>query len=493
MERYTIDRERAYVAAHAHEIHPRYRRRFHMCVPIGWMNDPNGWVFRGNTAHMFFQYYPYQPAWGPMHWGHVTSDDLVSWQYQPAALAPDAPYENSGGCFSGTSCIVGDTHYVMYTSVCKNGGNEYQQQSLAYSTDGVRFDKHPRNPVIAHDLLPDGAYPGDFRDPKLWIEGERMYCAAVSRAAHGKGQLLLYSAALADLGAWRYEGVLMGDCGGLGTMWECPDVFKLDGRDCVILSLMDVEPQGNRYHNRQACVMYVGRRDGGTFTCDAFEQLDYGFDFYAPETAVTDDGRTILVAWQQSWNAAIPTATLGHGWAGGATFPRELRIVDGAVYQSPVRELERYRTNKSTQQLKVNHCDLSLDPCGGACKDICIELDVSQSETFSFLLMHSGDEYVECRYDKSGERFILDRSHGGHACTTTDQRINQTVRYLPAPAADGVITLRILVDVSCVELFVNGGRYAASVTAYPTRDDYAFTLRCDGALRCDVTSYDILI
>ena len=104
----------------------------HFEPKIGWMNDPNGLVqFRGRY-HAFFQHYPHDTVWGPMHWGHAVSDDLIHWEELPIALYPDQEYENDGGCFSGSAIVHEDKLYLIYTSVGKELG---QTQSIAVSED----------------------------------------------------------------------------------------------------------------------------------------------------------------------------------------------------------------------------------------------------------------------------------------------------------------------------------------------------------------------
>ena len=141
------------------------RLHHHFEPEKGWINDPNGLVFFRGEYHAFFQHNPYEPKWGPMHWGHAVSRDLIHWNELPIALSPDQPYENSGGCFSGGALVKDNVLYVFYTAVSEELG---QTQCLAMSRDGVHFEKYPGNPIIK-------SYPSDgsedFRDPHVFEYG----------------------------------------------------------------------------------------------------------------------------------------------------------------------------------------------------------------------------------------------------------------------------------------------------------------------------------
>lgn len=155
-----------------HTIAGEPRPAFHLSARVGWMNDPNGFSFYQGKYHLFYQYHPYDSHWGPMHWGHAISKDLLCWKYLPIALAPDFPYDKDG-CFSG-SAIELDDHYhlLMYTGVVKdshsqNSKREIQTQCIAIG-NGINYEKYPGNPVLTETSLPQGSSQFDFRDPKLW-------------------------------------------------------------------------------------------------------------------------------------------------------------------------------------------------------------------------------------------------------------------------------------------------------------------------------------
>ena len=207
-----LKKAREYEVRKEKEIAPDKRPAFHLTPRVGWMNDPNGFSYHNGEYHLFYQYHPYDTNWGPMHWGHAVSKDLLKWEYCPTALAPDESYDNFG-CFSGSADTLDDGRQIlMYTGVQNTkdeDGKEivFQTQCIAVG-DGTNFEKYEKNPVITADALPEGASKIDFRDPKIWKEKDGTFrCVVGSRPADGSGQILLYSSK--DGFSWNFEQILI--------------------------------------------------------------------------------------------------------------------------------------------------------------------------------------------------------------------------------------------------------------------------------------------
>ena len=164
---------------------------FHITGERGWINDPNGLIYCNGKYHAFYQHYPNDTKWGPMHWGHMVSDDLTNWEYFPIALTPGDEFDKNG-CFSGSAIIYDGKLWLMYTGFVENQGGESirQLQCLAESTDGITFKKH--GIVIGEELLPEGYTPCDFRDPKVWMYEDYFWCIVAARKVDGRGRILLY-------------------------------------------------------------------------------------------------------------------------------------------------------------------------------------------------------------------------------------------------------------------------------------------------------------
>ena len=280
---YELDRERF--------IRAEERPGFHLSTRVGWMNDPNGFSFYNGQYHLFYQYNPYDSHWGPMHWGHAVSSDLLHWTYLPCALAPDEDYDREG-CFSGCAFTVPDgRHALIYTGVSRNGDGCFQTQCLAFG-DGVNYDKVPENPVIPSWNLPEGASPHDFRDPKMFLFKDGVYHLAVADYyGEHAGTILYYRSR--DLLHWDYVSVLKANDGRIGRMWECPDFFELDGKWVLMVSATEMLPKGLEYYSGNGNFYMAGDFDmeSGRFSGGEDFAVDYGIDYYAMQTILAPDGR----------------------------------------------------------------------------------------------------------------------------------------------------------------------------------------------------------
>lgn len=354
-----LDQARKYEKEECGKIKKESRPAFHFSNPVGWMNDPNGFSDYKGEHHLFFQYYPYAPKWELMYWGHAKSNDFIKWEYLPAALAPDCQYDHSG-VFSGSAIQDGQKHILVYTGVdsqkLENGKTKTLQTQCIAIGDGTDYKKYPQNPVVTASVFPEGCSFEDFRDPKIWKENDRYYMVVGSRSRDGVGQAVLFFADKLD--EWKFAGVLDHSEKERSKMWECPDFFPLSGKQVLLISPQEMEAVGLEFHNGSNTIFLIGTYDKETmqFTRECVQCVDYGLDFYAPQTMQTEDDRRILIAWMQSWDNPIYPDT--QRWSGMMSVPRELFIRDGRICQLPVRELDNYHINEVVY------------------KDICIEESV---------------------------------------------------------------------------------------------------------------------
>lgn len=293
------------------------RFHYHFEPRKGWMNDPNGLIeFRGQY-HAFYQHNPYDNKWGPMHWGHAVSSDMVHWQELPIALAPTEWYEDDGGCFSGSAVEKDGKLYLFYTSVSKELG---QTQSVAVSEDGIHFRKYGGNPVI-RTYPKDGSR--DFRDPKVVFLNDSYYMVVGSKY-NGKGRVLLYQSD--NLLSWNYIGVLY-ESVEYNNVIECPDLYKLDDKYVLMFSKI-----GYKTHATQ---FVIGDFDGKRFYPESYCTPEAGPQFYAPQTFEAGDGRRIMIGWFFDWERKVEENA---PYAGALTIPRELSLVNGTIHNFPVAE-----------------------------------------------------------------------------------------------------------------------------------------------------------
>lgn len=445
-----------------------YRPRFHLTPPAGWMNDPNGFCAFGGKVHLFYQHNPRRPAWGRMHWGHAVSDDFVTWSHEAIALRPDGFWEAFLGCFSGSALVEAGSLELFYTGFSFLG----QYQLSAVSEDGRSFRK-VRRPCIGPGALPPGSSPLAFRDPKVFAARDGTYRCLLGASLKGEGAVLLYSSE--DKRRWRYEGAVLRDRATAPGIFECPDYVRLDGADLIIASPMFF-PKNRReeFENLHSAVYVSGRFDDAqrVFTPDPgpegdiYRELDGGTDFYAPQTMRTEDGRTVMVAWMQMWKRSMPAAA--EGWAGSMTLPRELSFKDGRLLQRPVRELEAYRRFLGGAEERTFEGSLSVEGVSGVCLDLELAVEAAGAETVSLHLFEGGGCGFALRYEAASGTLTADRSRSPRPVRSLSRRedgcsVRRTL--LDAPAA--LLRLRVVIDVSTVEVFAGEGEAVLSCFYYP--------------------------
>ena len=437
-----LEKARLYEIQEAENIPQEEKPAFHVTPPVGWINDPNGFsVFEGKI-HLFYQYHPYSRDWGPMHWGHSVTEDMVKWEQLPAALAPDQEYDREG-CFSGSAVEVNGKQVLIYT--------------------GVTTEK-----------LPDGK------------EG--------CRSEEIPGQVVLFSSP--DLEEWKFETILAENTTGeIGVMWECPDFFPLGEKHVLICSPQNMQAKGYEIHNGHNSVYFVGDYDSEKhiFQKEPPVSLDYGLDFYAPQTTQLPDGRRVMIAWMKSWdNCVIPEK---QRWQGMMTLPRELTFREGKIWQKPVREIENYRKNpRSYDNVEVGD-KLSLEGIRGRMIDLTVELKLTDPQEPAAdgydefqIELAKNDKYTTLfTYNRKKQILEIDRTWSG-VC-----RDVVCTRKIQITDEKQVLKLRFIMDRSCIELFINDGSKTAA-TAIPTPAEAEEILfHSDGKAVISVEKYDIVL
>lgn len=436
-----------------------HRPQYHFSPPKNWMNDPNGMVYYEGEYHLFYQYYPDGNTWGPMHWGHAISTDLINWKNYPIALYPDS----LGYIFSGSAVIDWKntsgfgkngkpamvaiyTYHSMEGE--KSGKITFQTQGIAYSNDkGRTWKKHKGNPVVKN--------PGikDFRDPKVfWHEGTKAWIMTLAV----KNKISFYTSA--DLLHWKHSSDFNPAWAAYGGVWECPDLFPIktpDGEDKFVL-LVSINPGGP--NGGSATQYFVGDFDGKNFTplTSEVKWLDYGADNYAGVTwsdVPKTDGRRLFIGWMSNWLYAqtVPTTV----WRSAMTIPRSLELhkQKGAykLFSKPVVELTGLR--KRTQQVTANKIDLSSD---------ILEIDLAVSSA-DFQLVFSNKHNEKILLAKSGDRIVFDRSQSGITNFNDDFR---SIHYAPA-AAINIQKIKVFIDRSSIEFVFNEGELNMTELVFP--------------------------
>lgn len=469
------------------------RPAFHLSSRVGWMNDPNGFSRYNGEYHLFYQYYPYAPHWDSMHWGHAVSRDLLHWEYLPASLAPDTKYDNFG-CFSGSAIEMPDgKQLIMYTGVVKEMNKEgiytdVQTQCIAVG-DGINYEKYENNPVLDEKDLPEGGSRVDFRDPKMWRnEDGTLSCVVANRAYDHTGSLLIFNS---ENGFdWKYEKTLAFNHGKYGSMWECPDYFEMNGKHVLLLSPQDMYPVDMEYHNGNGTVCLIGHIDDttGEFVEEYNQAIDYGIDFYAPQTILTEDGRRVMIGWMQNWDTCSMHSE-DRAWVGQMSIPREIDIQNGRLLQKPIRELENLRTDCVTyQNVKVSGVQ-TLEKVNGRCIDMEVTIRPEDKENlFRELTINlAQDDKFKTSISYRPQEAILkiDRKFSGSTKAVIHQRRAKVY------SQSEELKLRIIMDRYSVEIFVNDGEQVMTATIYTRLSAQNISFQCDGAAMIDVTKYDL--
>lgn len=434
-EEFTVERANAYIAANKSKVNPLFRPKKHFTAEIGWINDPNGFVYFRGEYHLFYQFYPYGSFWGPMHWGHAKSSDLVNWEHLPVALAPDKPYDKDG-CFSGSAIVKDDKLWLMYTgNVIQDDGSVRQIQNMAVSEDGIHFTKIDENPVATGDCLPAEFISADFRDPKLFERNGRYYAVVAAKHMDNVGTVVLLGSD--NLIDWQFESTFLKGLPEQGFMWECPDYFHLDGKDVLVVSPMRFQHTEYDYRNLNSTVAMIGKVDweSKTFQTENIHEVDHGHDFYAPQSLEDEASRRIAITWVHNWGRNFPPHDLGHEWAGSMTLPRRLRVVNHHLVQEILASsLNAFQTLSLNKE--ISHPGK-------------FELGVTESVQ---LRLGTDTDFISFGYDQDEGVVYVDRSQLKYQ-PIGEETWDISRRAVKIKAEN----LLIIIDRNTIEIFVNDG------------------------------------
>jgi fructan beta-fructosidase len=460
-----------------------YRPQYHFTPPARWMNDPNGLVYFAGEYHLFYQHNPDDSVWGPMHWGHAVSRDLINWQHLPIALFPD----ENGTIFSGSAVIdwrntAGFGKEAMI-AIFTHDQNGRQSQSLAYSTDKGRiWAKFAGNPI----LKPPNNIR-NFRDPKVFWYGDAETGHWVM-AVTGGTVILFFSSP--DLKNWTPTGGFGFGYGSTEGVWETPDLFPLqvdgsaDTRWVLSVGVGDGGPAGGGSGTQY----FIGSFDGAAFTSenpkDTILWADFGADFYAAQSwNEAPSGRRLWLGWLNNWRyaTAIPTAT----WRGAFTLPRQLSLAttpDGIrLVQQPIPELEKLRGKHWDWQNETIAPGVNLlAGLNGETLEILAEFQITpnmDAGRLGFRVRSENGEQTTIGYTTKSRTLFIDRAECGQ---TEFSPAFPGVHFAQMDPQDGLIRLHIFVDRASVDVFGNDGLVALTDQIFPCAGSTALELFADG-------------
>lgn len=442
----------------------KWRNKYHIMAPVGWINDPNGLCYFKGLYHVFFQYAPLHVNNGLKFWGHYTSPDMVNWTEHEIALHPDVAADVDG-VYSGSAIIHNDEMYLFYTGNVKHKGDyDYiltgreQNVIMVKSTDGFNFSEK-------QVLLTNEDYPKNMglhvRDPKVWEEDGMFYMVLGARSIDDKGYVLLYKST--NLTDWELLSVPAGGIDNMGYMWECPDTFKLEGKDVFMFSPQGMDAQGLKFHNVYQSGYAIGsfEQSKQVLNLGEFDELDRGFDFYAPQTFINHDGRVIMYGW-----AGVPDAvehknpTIENEWQHCLTIPRQLILKGEKLYQLPVEELKAMRTS----EVVMNEINLNEKTTIELFENYAFELMLDFSNSTQFTL--SLREDLTLSYTDGIFTLALGESGYGR-----DER---------SVAIENIENVRLYSDHSIVEVYLNDGAEVFTSRVYNKAMNKNLTLEGNG-------------
>ena len=454
-----------YIKQKESSIDNQYRLKFHMSPRVGWMNDPNGLVFFNGQYHLYYQAYPYRTKPGQMVWSHMVSPDLISFEDKGVALSLDELGENA---YSGGAIVKDNELHIFYTlhtekhpqfirydGDLREGdeifteeenekrktmphiveGKDIKEEDVYHSSslDGEEFEKGDK--VFDNETLPPNYSQNDFRDPCPVKVGEYYYLFLGGKdESANQGIIVVLKGKTLDHFEYAFT---IGPFYELGDMGECPSYFKVDNKDVIVVCGSNTVRRDNDFRNINCSVFIVGDLDfeKGEMKVDYIKEIDKGDSFYAPQF-IREISRPIIVGWLEMWGKKYPTSKWHHGYVGAFSIPRELFIKDNDIYQRPIKELDEY-----THPYEGNGLPRQAD--------ISLKMEIGSS---LIIKGENGQLKIE-----NGEKGVgLDNTLGNSMFYCVRQTNHS---YQNA-------SLRILLDTSSLEIFVEDGKEVISTRFY---------------------------
>ncbi len=459
------------------------RPQVHFSPKTGWMNDPNGLIYFRDEYHLFFQFYPDSTVWGPMHWGHATSKDLIHWKQEPIAIYPDS----LGYIFSGSAVVderntsgLGKDGNIPLVAIFtqhdpageKAGSSHYQNQSIAYSQDaGMNWFKYAGNPVLKSPAIKD------FRDPKVsWYPDQKKWIMTLTAG----DRIQFYSSE--NLKTWIKESEFGESIKPKGGVWECPDLisFDVDGKQ-VWLLIVSTNPGG--IQGGSGTQYFTGVFDGHSFTpFDTIARwIDYGPDNYAGVTFSNTGKEKIFMGWMSNWLYGTQVPALQ--WRSTMTLPRTLTVknVGGSYYTTmmPVDALDKLITrSKSYKHIPTVNEITFTGPAR-------FEISLSNLYSFSLIFSNASGQHITAGYDEEKNAFFIDRTQSGRS--DFNARF-ATINYAPRISQSNNSTITLILDNTSLEMFADQGLTNMTEIFFP---DQPYTILQQGSSRKPVEEIKI--
>lgn len=467
-----------------------YRQGYHIESESGSLGDPNGFSYFNHRYHLFYQWTPLafsnEPHYTHHGWKHLISDNLIDWIDAGAGIESDTVWDKYG-TYSGSAIDIDDKLFLMYTgNTWENTESEDDWYRVPYQLGAImNSDNHVKKldtPLFKGTL---NGYTAHFRDPKIFKKNDTYYAVIGIQRENLTGSALLTKST--DLLDWDIIGEINTPYKKLGYMWECPDYYELDGHGILQFCPQGLPTKGNKFKNIYQNGYLIGSPldlKNGKFKCGRFQELDKGFDFYAMQTMEDKHGRRLLFAWMGLPETKYPTEK--YHYTGCMIFPRQIKIKNGVLIQEPISEIKNLYQGKTENYGELE--DGTLEIMGGHenLRDIQLELELKETNAAVFDLFadEENEEHVRLIFNRKKQEFIVNRGNCGKSISeeygferSCHVNLNRKVK------------IRILQDISSLEIFLNGGKDVFSMRVFPNKENTHMFLTSNS----DVTGFNITV
>jgi len=439
-----------------------WRNNFHIEMPFGLVNDPNGLSYFDNKFYIFFQWNPFGCEHKTKHWGVVTTVDFINFTNPEMVLKPEDWFDKDG-CYSGGAYVKDDTLKLFYTGNVKGVNNERKsyQCMVNYNKDGS-FEKKG----VLIDKQPEG-YTAHFRDPMIFESNGIYYMVLGVQTIELKGRALIYKSD--DINKWKFTGELKTDMKDFGYMWECPNLFRVSkDKFLFMLSPQGLKEEEFKYQNIYQSGYVIGNLDLNKVSIEhhtEFKEIDKGFDFYAPQV-FNYEGKNIMLGWIGMPDKDDEYLSSEYGWIFGLTMPRILKYKNDVLYQEPLELLENLRELKiiELKNKNVDNYNIILDSRAVECN---LDLDINNSNSIEIKFKFK-DEHISILYNKKDEICILDRSNmelGGKGIRKFKLKVDKSLK------------MHMFIDNSFMEIYYQDGLETTTLAYFPKSDDFEIEIK----------------
>lgn len=436
-----------------------FRLRYHIECETGYLNDPNGFSYFNGQFHLCYQWSPlrYCDGYWYQGWFHLVSDDLVNWRAIGPLIEPETPYD-SHGPYSGSALATCDALMIFYTGNTRDAQWRRTPYQLIARLDAQGNFSRQLPPAVIGS--PPG-YTDHFRDPKIWRDGDEYYAVIGAQRESLEGTCLLMHSA--EGRQWEVKGEIKTRIARRGYMWECPDYFELNQQGVLVYC-----PQGLNEGDGQSNLYTVCYLTGEplslldlTFEHHSPRLLDQGFDFYAPQTMQSTDGRRIMTGWMGVPEMHYPTERYGH--CGALTLPRELYLRDGILCQRPVAELMALRDKHQYENFSLNNAQRKTFHSGAVFEArLVISTAIQEQITLSLRADISGAKKSMLTLDARNGEIIFDRTHSG-----APLNLEYGSRRVTPWKFTEMTIIHIFSDTTSLEIFINDGAFVSTSRIFP--------------------------